>query len=129
MGVISVSIDEETLDLFDAIREKFEHPSRSEAIRDAINMFIADRQKWETLEGTGTFILTCAYTDKGDVNDEVSDLVDQFDRVVKSTLQYKDHGRTYVVVITAGEVSTIKELYFALTTTKDVDYSHYQRVN
>ncbi len=127
MQVISVSIDDDLLEKFDEIREQFQNRSRSEAIRDAIHFFIEDREKWENLTGTGTFVITAVYREKYEIQDKIFDIVEEA-TTVKSTLQYKEHGTNILVIVAGGEVEQIKNLYLTISTTKDVDYTHYQKI-
>ncbi|MHA1732751.1 MAG: CopG family ribbon-helix-helix protein [Promethearchaeota archaeon] len=128
MPVVSISIDDELLDKFDEVREKFQHRSRSEAIRDAINFYIEDREKLDSMEGTGLFVLTAVFRGKHEVSDRVSDLIDGAGEVVKSTLQYKEHGTNVLVVVAGGEVGDVRNFYASLSSTKDVTYCHFQRL-
>ncbi|GAB4327756.1 MAG: nickel-responsive transcriptional regulator NikR [Promethearchaeota archaeon] len=128
MNVISVSIDEDLLDRFDGVRERSGHVSRSEAIREAIHLFIAAHEKWDALQGTGTFVASASYREDPGVHEEVLDLLDEMDDVVRSTLHYKQEGRTILLLVASGEASRVRELVDGLSTVKSVDDVHARKL-
>ena len=67
--IISISLDDETLDLLDGIQEESDFSGRSEAMRAALRLFIQENENIESITGErSSIIITICLAPLGRIN-------------------------------------------------------------
>jgi CopG family nickel-responsive transcriptional regulator len=116
MGIVSISLNDESIEALEDIQKRFGLKGRSEAVRLAINAAKAEAQVIESMEGTVEGVLIIV---KKDHSDPWMNIVQaKHENEIKTQLHshLKDHKCLEVMVISgeAGKLSAmLKEIHSA----------------
>jgi CopG family nickel-responsive transcriptional regulator len=119
MPIISLQISQDLMDQFDQIQKELGFNSRSEALREAILTFLRINQDKTGTEGHRIATITVYHDVREDIMNTFSELIAEYDDIVKSVHQYNLKKTIIKVLITAGEGIEIQDLYKKLTTDKN----------
>ncbi|MCL1979333.1 MAG: ribbon-helix-helix protein, CopG family [Methanomassiliicoccaceae archaeon] len=121
MGIVSISLNEESLESLDDIQERFGLKGRSEAVRKAINSAKAEAQMIEGLEGMVEGVLIIV---KKDHSDPWMNLIQaKHENEIKTQLHshLKNHKCLEVMVI-ACEAEKLSSLLREIHSAGKADY-------
>ena len=128
MKIISLQVSDDLLVRFEKIRFRSGFNSKSEALRDAIVKFIENYEKFENLHGYKIMTINLVYPFKNIISDEISELYNQFNAIIKAVTDWRIVEKKIEVVLTVGEFGLIKDLYHSLAKIKDVSCSIHEIV-
>lgn len=120
MPIISLQLSEDLLERFEKVRSARGISSKSEALRGAIVSFIENEEEFNSMKGYKIFNINLVYTIKDVVIDEISELLSQFNNIVKSVSDWRIGEKKIELILAVGEFGLIKDLHDKLSQTKDV---------
>ncbi len=114
--IVSISLDEKTLDELNKTQEKLGFRSRSKLIRATIDSLLNEYKALESIKGhvDAVFTITVEEHDKG----ELGSLMKDFEDIVVTEIHQHHASRCLKILITCGKAGQIRELF-----------SHLKRVN
>ncbi|MDR1954845.1 MAG: CopG family ribbon-helix-helix protein [Candidatus Methanoplasma sp.] len=121
MGIVSISLDEESMEALDGIQKKFGLKGRSEAVRRAINAAKTEAQNIEGLSGTVEGVLIIVK--KGHSDPWMNLIQAKHENEIKTQLHshLKDHKCLEVMVI-SGEAEKLSSMLKEIHSTGKADY-------
>jgi metal-responsive CopG/Arc/MetJ family transcriptional regulator len=128
MKMISLQVSDDLLVRFEKVRFRSGFNSKSEALRDAIVKFIENYEKFEDLNGYKIMTINLVYPSKSIISDEISELYNQFNTIIKAITDWRIVEKKIEVVLTVGEFGLIKDLYQSLAKIKDITCSIHEIV-
>lgn len=120
MPIISLQLDEDLLDRFNKIKNKRGYRSKSKAIRDSIIEFIDNYEKFEDLKGYKMMTINLIYPIEIGLLSEVSEICDKYRSLIKTMMDWRIASKKIEIILTVGEVDTIKDFYNELIRIKDI---------
>lgn len=116
LGRISLTIEDDLLKELDDFIQASRYPSRSEAIRDALRDFLAERRMRTALTGTPLGVLVIVYDhDKRGLPDRLLDIQHEAgDLIVSSLHWHMDRRNCLEAMLVNGDAGKIKSLIEAL---------------
>ncbi|MHA1877233.1 MAG: hypothetical protein ACTSUC_12390 [Promethearchaeota archaeon] len=123
-----MQVSDDLLVRFEKVRFRSGFSSKSEALRDAIVKFIENYEKFENLHGYKIMTINLVYPFKNIISDEISELYNQFNTIIKAITDWRIVEKKIEVVLTVGEFGLIKDLYHSLSKIKDVSCSIHEIV-
>ena len=126
MGIISISLSEESIEALDNIQKAYGLKGRSEAVRRAISAAKAEAQDSEDLEGMGEGVLIIV---KKDHTDPWMNLIQaKHESEIKTQLHshLKDHKCLEVMVI-SSEAEKLTSMLKEIHSTGKADYVRFVR--
>ncbi|MFB6159027.1 MAG: CopG family ribbon-helix-helix protein [Candidatus Nanohalobium sp.] len=110
MEIISLSIDDETLDKIEEIQEEASFNGRSELIRKAVENLHQETSKREELEGHLNAVIVARHSH--DEEYKIAEISHRFDNVITTQLHSKvDREKCLEVFNTDGKASEVIEFY------------------
>ena len=123
-----VSIEEDLLEEFDALIRTRGYSNRSEAIRDLIRGYSAER-KWEEGGETAGGIVLVYDHNKRELSERLVDIQhDALDIVVSNLHVHLSHHHCLEVIVVRGRAEAIQELADQLQSQKGVTHCSVARV-
>lgn len=120
LPIVSISLNENILKDMDKIQQELGFAGRSELIRAAIRMLIADKRSHEDLSGELNCVLIVTH-DEG-FEGPVTEIKHNFDAEVKSHLHYKlGEKKCLELMVLEGRVENIKEIVRQFQTSGGMD--------
>lgn len=120
MPIISLQITNDLLERFEKVRIQSRFSSKSEALRDAIIIFIENKEKFESLEGYKIMTINLVYPFKEVIIDEITELYTRFKLIIKTVTDWRIADKKIEIIMAVGEFGLIKDLYQMLSKIKDV---------
>ncbi len=120
MPIISLQITNDLLERFEKVRIQCRFSSKSEALRDAIIIFIENKEKFESLEGYKIMTINLVYPFKEVIIDEITELYTRFKLIIKTVTDWRIADKKIEIIMAVGEFGLIKDLYQMLSKIKDV---------
>ena len=118
MVVISVSLPANDLTEFDGIVLEMKHPSRSDAVRDAIHRFVQEHRWFHTAEQRSHFLLSLVYPDRS--KHAVLDVLHRHGDAIHSSAHTHFDGTCADQLVLLGEHPRVSDLVKELTAIRDV---------
>ncbi len=121
MGIVSISLNDESIEALDDIQKKFGLKGRSEAVRRAINAAKAEAQMIEEMEGEVEGILIIV---KKDHSDPWMNMIQaKHENEIKTQLHshLRDHKCLEVMVI-SSEAGKLSSMLMEIHSTGKADY-------
>jgi CopG family nickel-responsive transcriptional regulator len=118
MTVISVSLPSAQLREFDRVVEEMGHPSRSDALREAIHQFIQEHRWIHAVGHGGHFLMSVLYDQRS--KDSVSDVLHRFRGIIHSSAHTHFDGRCVDQLVLLGEGNRVSDLVKELAALRDV---------
>ena len=128
MKIISLQVSDDLLNRFEKVRFRSGFHSKSEALRDAIVKFIQNNEKFENIDGYKIMTINLVYPIKSIISDEITELYNQYNRIIKAITDWRIVEKKIEIVLTVGEFGLIKDLYHSLAKIKDVYCSIHEIV-
>lgn len=118
MEILSISIDDETLERLNEIQKLLGFKSRSKMLRNAILGMAKEYEALDTLTGNveSVFILTYAEFKKNNV----SDVLHRFEDAIKTELHQHNSGTCIDVLNINTDAKRMREMFGALKRNKSV---------
>ncbi len=120
MPIISLQLDEDLLDRFNKVKNKRGYTSKSKAIRDSIIEFIDNYEKFDDLKGYKMMTINLIYPIEVGLLSEVSEICDKYRSLIKTMMDWRIASKKIEIILTVGEVDTIKDFYNELIRIKDI---------
>ena len=109
--MISLQISQDLMGQFDAVWEKMNLSSRSEALRQSILTFIEKNQESSPLEGHKVAVITLHHGLREDILDKFTELTDRYEPIIKSINQYNLKNYIVKTMIISGPAEEIREFF------------------
>jgi CopG family nickel-responsive transcriptional regulator len=120
MPIVSLSLGEKILEDMDEIQKELGFTGRSELIRSAIRMLMADKRAQDQLTGELNCVLIVTH-DEG-FEDPVTHIKHNFDSEVKSHLHYKlGEKKCLELLVLEGKAERIREIFRQFQTSGNMD--------
>jgi len=120
MPIISLQLDDDLLDRFNKVKNKRGYTSKSKAIRDSIIEFIENYEKFDDLEGYKIMIINLIYPIEAGLLSEMSEICDKYRSLIKTMMDWRIASKKIEIILTVGEVNTIKDFYNEIVRIKDI---------
>ncbi|MFB6143832.1 MAG: CopG family ribbon-helix-helix protein [Candidatus Nanohaloarchaea archaeon] len=120
MEIISLSLDEETLDKIDEIQERASFTGRSELIRKAVENLHQEVQENQRLEGNLNAVIIARYPHRKE--QEIAEIAHRFNEVITTQLHSKLDGDNCLEVFhTNGRAEDVIEFFNHLEGSKHTE--------
>lgn len=121
MTIVSVSLNEKILHDMDALQDELGYSGRSEVIRDALRMLLADKEEKEKLCGTIDATLLVIHDDKH--TDEATELRHAYSKLIKTQIHnhLEGSGKCLEIFVLHGNARRIVELHNKFQANKKID--------
>jgi metal-responsive CopG/Arc/MetJ family transcriptional regulator len=118
LEILSISIDDETLERLNEIQKLLGFKSRSKMLRNAILGMAKEYEALDTLKGNveSVFILTYAESKKN----SISDILHRFDDAIKTELHQHNSGTCIDVLNINTKAKTTREIFSLLKRSKSI---------
>jgi metal-responsive CopG/Arc/MetJ family transcriptional regulator len=123
MEIMSISIDDETLDNLNSIQKSLGFKSRSKMLRNAIASMINDYRSIDSLKGNVNIIFVLTYKEPN--KNKVSNILHKFGDAIKTELHQHDYGICIDILNLSAEATRIQEIYSILKKNKSIDSTTY----
>ncbi|MBA7630560.1 Nickel-responsive regulator [subsurface metagenome] len=120
MPIISLQLDDDLLDRFNKVKNKRGYTSKSKAIRDSIIEFIENYEKFDELEGYKIMTINLIYPIEAGLLSEMSEICDKYRSLIKTMMDWRIASKKIEIILTVGEVNTIKDFYNEIVRIKDI---------
>ncbi len=108
--IISMSLDEETLDLLDGIQEESDFSGRSEAIRTALRLFIQESESMESVVGRKNSIIITMHQRRDE--HKLDKTKHSYENIIKTQIHNNlENDKCMELFILDGESEDIKSMY------------------
>ncbi|MBI5047076.1 hypothetical protein HZC07_05100 [Candidatus Micrarchaeota archaeon] len=118
MEIISMSIDDETLQKLEKVQDKFGFKSRSKLLRATLNSLLNEYQVLDSLKGHSDAVFMITYKDNE--KHKISDALHKFEDCIKTVIHQHHVGICLEVVIVCAEARRLRELFGLLKKEKSV---------
>lgn len=116
MPMISLQISQELMEKFDNIQRELNFSSRSEALREAILAFLQQNNDKIDHSGHNIATITVTHPVREDIMNQFSDIIENYDQLIKSIYEYNIKNAIVKVLMVAGDGNEIDDLYKKFTT-------------
>jgi len=117
--MISLQINDKMQKELDTIQEELGFSSRSEALRESIKQFILHYREDKAPKGYKIANITLHHeAGRKDILDEFSDLIQQYENLIKSISQYHLRNNVIKTLIVGGLGPEIHEFFHLLTSNR-----------
>ncbi|MBN1169945.1 ribbon-helix-helix protein, CopG family [Candidatus Micrarchaeota archaeon] len=112
MEIISVSLDDKSLNDLDKLQQKLGYKSRSKLLRSTINSLLNEYKKIESQKGHTDAVIVVTYT----ANDQpkIHEIVHEYADSIRTSLHQHHNGVCIDIIMVCAEGSQIKELFSGL---------------
>jgi metal-responsive CopG/Arc/MetJ family transcriptional regulator len=118
MEIISVSIDKETLEEFDAIQEKLGFRSRSRLLRATMNSLLNEYKVLEGRKGHCDAVFTVTHTHTG--GSGLRKVMKEHEDIIRTEVHQHHEGMCLRVLIACGDARKVGGLFSTLKKEKGV---------
>lgn len=126
MGVVSISLDDESNDALDLIVDTFDLKSRSEAVRLSIRAAVAELKENEDFDGTVEGVMIIVHEDH--FNQWVNIIQHRYNDAIKTQLHsHLENGKCLEVMIISGDGTSIKNMIREIQSTGKAKYLKFVR--
>lgn len=109
MGIISVSVDEQTIEEMARVQKALELSGRSELVRAGIRMLSTDMLEKEKLSGSVSCVLTVTHEEKDEEN--VTKIKHKFEDIIKTHLHCKLRKEICLeIFVLEGDAENVREM-------------------
>ena len=111
MPMLSLQVSQELYDQFEAVKDQAEYSSKSEALREAITMFINQHTKVSNFEGHMICTLSITYPIREDALNILSETEMNFSNLVQTSMDLRLVERGVKVFVLSGEGAEIQDFF------------------
>jgi metal-responsive CopG/Arc/MetJ family transcriptional regulator len=119
MPIVSLQLPEEILNKFDNIQKESKYGSRSEALRDAMLLFIKDYESRKKIGGIKKALMVLQYVADIDTLDIISSTEHRFENEIKTYIQYIIDSRTIRIYLVIGDMNRLNDFVESFNQIKD----------
>ena len=118
MEIISISVDDKTLEDLNKMQKLLGFKSRSKLLRSTLNSLVSEYKMVEGLKGhiDAVYLLTYTETEKH----RISDMLHKFDDSIKTLIHQHHLGVCLEILIVCAEAEKIRNLFSILKRDKGV---------
>jgi CopG family nickel-responsive transcriptional regulator len=121
MPIVSISLNQKILDEIDALQNEMGFSGRSEAIRAAIRMLMADKREKDYLFGVIDATLLVIHDEKHSAL--VSKIRHDFQGLIKTQIHnHLENQKCLEIFVIKGEAESIRKMTNTFQTNKNLDY-------
>ncbi len=121
MPIVSISLNKRILNEIDEIQDEMGFSGRSEAIRAAIRLLMADRREKTDLKGVIDTTLLVTHDEKA--SEKVSKIRHDYQDLIKTQVHnHLENHKCLEIFVVKGEAKRIKNMTNAFQMDKDLDY-------
>ena len=121
MPIVSVSLNQKILHDIDTLQEEMGFSGRSETIRAAIRMLLADKREKDDLKGTIDATLFVIHDEKA--SDKVSTIRHDYQDLIKTQIHnHLENQKCLEIFVIRGDAKRIKYMTNAFQVNKNLDY-------
>lgn len=121
MPIVSVSLNQRILHDIDTLQEEMGFSGRSETIRAAIRMLLADKREKDDLMGTIDATLFVIHDEKA--SDKVSIIRHDYQDLIKTQVHnHLENNKCLEIFVIRGDAQRIKSMTNAFQIHKNLDY-------
>lgn len=121
MPIVSISLNKKILHEIDVLQEDMGFSGRSETIRAALRMLLADKREKEDLKGVIDATLLVIHDEKA--SETVSKIRHDYQDLIKTQVHnHLENQRCLEVFVINGEAARIKEMTNAFQINRNLDY-------
>jgi CopG family nickel-responsive transcriptional regulator len=121
MPIVSISLNKRILKEIDAIQDEMGFSGRSETIRAAIRMLMADKRENEDLVGVLDATLLVIHDENA--SDKVSKIRHDFQDLIKTQIHnHLENDKCLEIFVVNGKADRIKMMKNSFQVDKDLDY-------
>ena len=118
MGIISLSLDNETLDEIEKIQKKLGFKSRSKMVRSTIDSMLTEYRRFDQLRGRNDVVFIITY--KEHERNNVSSILHKFEDAIKITVHQHHSALCLDILNVNAEADRVRELFGVLKRSKCV---------
>lgn len=123
MEILSISIDNETLDQLNQTQKSLGFKSRSKMLRSAISSMIKDYRGLDLIKGNAEVIFVLTY--KESEKNNVSNTLHKFEDAIKTELHQHNSGTCIDVLNLYSDAKRIREIFSILKRSKSIKSATY----
>ncbi len=123
MTIVSLSVPDELLSRFDRVLEARGNRSRSDALREAMTLFL-DEAEWDSAEGESQIVITLVYDEHGP-RGELSVLQHRYEEIQMMLHLHMERGQCMEVFIARGPSVRLREILSKIRRIKGVQSIRY----
>ena len=121
MPIVSISLTDELLAEMERVQSNLGFTGRSELIRTAVRMLIADKKAKEELFGDISCVLAVTHDEESE--EPVTSLKHEFERIIRTHLHSKLGGRKCLeIFLLEGKAEEVREISRRFQVSRDMDY-------
>ena len=121
MPIVSISLNDRILKEIEAIQDEMGFSGRSETIRAAIRMLMADKREKDDLIGTLDATLLVIHDE--DASDNVSKIRHDFQDLIKTQIHnHLENNKCLEIFVVKGDAERIKLMKNSFQIEKNLDY-------
>ncbi|MGC8479832.1 MAG: CopG family ribbon-helix-helix protein [Candidatus Micrarchaeia archaeon] len=124
MEILSLSIDDKTLEKLNETQRLLKFKSRSKLLRTAIMNITIDYNEINTASGNIECVFVLTY--KENEKNHVSDLVHKYKDIIKTEVHHHSYGSGVDIIISSSDADNIRKMFSSLRASKciySVSYS------
>lgn len=122
MPIISISIDDETLEELDLVEKSLGFSGRSEAVRAGVRSLAAENKSTEELEGEIKAVLLLVHEERAEGS--ASGLAHEFEDVISTQIHSNlKVGKCLEIFVLAGNAQRIRGLFRHAKASKKMEYA------
>ena len=122
MPIISVSIDDETLEELDAIEKSLSFSGRSEAVRAGVRSLASENRNAENLKGEIKAVLLLVHEERAEGS--ASSLAHDFEDIISTQIHSNlKVGKCLEIFVLSGDARRIRGLFMQAKASKKMEYS------
>ncbi len=118
--IISMSLDEQTLEDLDLLQKELGFSGRSETIRQCIRLFSNDRKQSKQMKGELNGVILVVHPD--DHTEAISKIRHSFQPIIKTQIHnHLDNHACFELFVVKGPADTVRKMTGTLQTSKKVN--------
>lgn len=126
MGIISISLDDESVEALDTVASALGLKSRSEAVRLAIRSAVAELKENDDFEGTVEGVMIIVH--EHHCNQWVNIIQHRYNEAIKTQLHsHLRNGKCLELMIISGDGQSIKDMMREILSTGEARYLKFVR--
>ena len=126
MGIVSVSLDDESMESLDAIASTFGLKGRSEAVRLAIRTTVAELKDEEEFNGPVEGVMIIVH--EHHCNQWVNLIQHRYNEAIKTQMHsHLKNGKCLELMIISGDGASIKDMMHEIQSTGEAKYLKFVR--
>lgn len=126
MGIISISLDDESVEALDTVTSALGLKSRSEAVRLAIRSAVAELKENDDFEGTVEGVMIIVH--EHHCNQWVNIIQHRYNEAIKTQLHsHLRNGKCLELMIISGDGQSIKDMMREILSTGEARYLKFVR--